>query len=253
MPSITAQQLVSDAYTILGYISDGQTLTSADASLARRFMNDMLSEWSQRPRFIPFVARERFDLVVDQGGEDDPYTIGPGGDFDTVRPPNQNSIMGANLILTATDPEVRIGLDIYTDGAYFANHVPGQTSTQPTGIYYNPTYEDDFGSVYVWPVPTTAQNDLELLIQKSVAEFADLSTAYDVPAGFPRLMKYNLAATLAPIVGRDMPPAAMQIAVSSLGAFKRSTLNVSDLPNDASCVSSYRSGLYNIISDQTRG
>lgn len=234
MPAITAQDIISDAFSLLNVYIVGEGVVPKDAQFALRNLNDWLSELSQRgPLFTPFISRERFDLVADQGGEDDPYTIGDGGDFDTVKPANQDSIVGANLILTATSPEVRVPLGIYTDQAYDANQLPGMGSGQPTALYYNPTYATDLGSIFLWPVPNVNTNDLELFLQNSVAQFADLDTTYYVPDGWPRMMKYNLADMLQTPYGRTLSAAGQRIAVSSMSAVKRSNVRMSDLVNDA--------------------
>lgn len=245
MPSVTGLQLVTDAFANLNVFLPGESIPANDGARALRLLNLMLSQWRQRLVLIPVQARERFDLVADQGGLDDPYTIGPGGDFDTERPPNQTSVAAANLILTASDPEVRVPLGIYTTAAYFANQLPGMSNSQPTSLYYNPTYADDFGSILLWPVPNTATNDLELLLLKPLVSFADLSTAYDVPDGADDALVYNLERRLSGPYGRPMPDEDRAIARESLGVFKRSNIQLSDLGNDATWAQSRRT-LYNI-------
>lgn len=246
MPAITGGEIVSDAFALLNVFLPGESVPASDGQFARRQLNDLLSEWGQRTLFIPTIARERFDLVADQGGPDNPYTIGLGGDFDTERPSNQNSITGANLILTATSPEVRVPLGIYTDAAYDANQIPGLSNSQPTGLYYNPTYQDDLGSIFLWPVPDIATNDLELFLQKPLAQFATLSATYYVPDGAPKALKYALADLLQTPYGRALSPAAQRIAISSVGTMKRSNLKMSDLANDFYMFSGGVSTLYNI-------
>lgn len=250
MPAITGSDIVGDAFALLNVFLPGESIPDNDGQLARRFLNDWLSEQAQKALMIPVIARERFDLVADQGGPDNPYTIGDGGDFDTDKPANQNSITAANLILTATTPEVRVPLGIYTDQAYDANQLPGMSNSQPTSLYYSPTYASDLGSILLWPVPSIATNDLELFLQKPLAQFADLSTTYYVPDGVPRMLKYNLADTLQTPYGRALSPKAQGIAVSSLGTFKRSNTKLSDLRNDAYLFTYGRQTLYNI---QTNG
>lgn len=245
MPQVTGLEIARDAYGILGVYSPVETPTGSDGQLALRFLNDLLSEWSQRAQMIPVIARLRFSLVANQGGPTFPYTIGPGGDFDTPRPPNQNAIQSANLILTATVPEVRVPLGLFTDETYDWNQVPDLMNSQPTGLYYSPTYQDDFGTICLWPVPTVNTNDLELFVQQSVAAFADLSTEYWVPSGLPRALKYNLAASLQEIMGKTLAASAQQKAVASLGTFMRSNLHLVDLRTDAAWAGS-RSNLYNI-------
>lgn len=245
MASVTGSEVVKGAFALLNVFLPGESVPANDGEYARTVLNDMLNEWGQRRLFIPVIARERFDLVANQGGPDNPYTIGDGGDFDTERPSNQSSIVSANLILTSTTPEVRVPLGIYTDDAYDANLLPGMSNTQPTALYYNPYYTAGLGKVYLWPVPTVSYNDLELFLQKSVAEFANLSTTYYVPDGFPRLLKYNLAKVLQDAYGRELSANAMQIARSSLGTFKRSNTKLSDLMTDAAYAANRRT-LFNI-------
>lgn len=248
MPAVTGSQIVGDAFALLNVFLPGESVPSNDGEYARRLLNDMLSEWAQRAMMIPVIARERFDLVANQGGPTNPYTIGDGGDFDTQKPANQNSIVAANLILTASSPEVRVPLGLLTDQAYDAFQVPAQTNTQPTALYYNPTYANDLGSIYIWPVPTISTNDLELFIQKAIAQFADLSTTYYLPDGVPKALKYNLADQLQVPYGRTLAPAAQRFAVSSLGTVKRSNTKLSDLLNDAYLFGYGRPQLYNINS-----
>ncbi len=246
MPAITGNEIITDAYAETNQFLLGGTIPDRNAQFARRKLNDMINSWGQRNIFIPVISRERFDLVAGQGGTTNPYTIGPGGDFDTERPSNQNSIVSANLILTASSPEVRVPLGIYTDQAYDANQLPDMSNSQPTGLYYNPTYDNDLGSIYLWPVPNISTNDLELFLQKGLNPFADLTTTYYVPDSAPEALKYNLALRLASPGGRQLTPESKQLAVNSLGVFKRSNVKLSDLMNDAYMFSEGLSTLYNI-------
>lgn len=246
MPAITGTEIVADAFALLNVFTPGESIPADDGEFARRQMNDLLDQWGQRNLLIPVIGRERFTLTANKGGPTNPYTIGTGGDFNTDRPSNQNSVVSANLILTASSPEVRVPLGIYTDQAYDANQIPDMSNTQPTGLYYNPTYANDLGSISLWPVPTTAQNDLELFLQKSIAPFANLTTTYYVPAAVPQALKYNLADLLQTPYGRVLSDAAQRIAVSSLGTVKRSNTKLSDLMSDAFLFTYGRQTLFNI-------
>lgn len=245
MPAVTGSELIGDAFGILNVFLPGESVSSSDENFALRTMNRMLNQWNQRAQFIPVISRERFAMVADQGGPDDPYTIGPGGDWDTERPSNQNSIASANLILTTTSPEVRVPLGIYADQAYDANQIPGMSNTQPTGLYYNPTYDDDLGSVFLWPVPSVDYNEIELFLEKAIPQFSTASATYFIPDGAPEAIVYNLAKRLQGPYGRAMTQADNLIAIESLGVFKRSNTKLSDVMNDAYWASSRRT-LYNI-------
>lgn len=245
----TFESIGTNSFALLQVFLPGETPGAADMEYARGAANRMLSGWGQRQAFIPFVARERFDLVANQGGPTNPYTIGEGGDFDTERPSNQNSLTAANLILTATSPEVRVPLGIYTDQAYDANKLPGMTNSQPTALYFNPTYASGFGSIYLWPVPSVSTNDLELFLQKSLTQFADISTDYDLPDGAEDVITYQLALRLQTPYGKQLDQEGRRLAAEVLGVFKRSNAKMSDLANDAYLFNSSRT-LFNIQTGQ---
>lgn len=246
MPAMTGLEVMTASFGILNVYMPGETVSANDRTFALGVLNRMLSSWAQRAILCPVIARERFDLVANKGGEDDPYTIGPGGDFDTERPPNQKSLVSANLILTASSPEVRVPLGIYTDDAYDANQIPGMSNSQPTGIYYNPTYAGGLGSIYLWPVPDNSTNDLELFLQKYLVQFANTSTSYDMPDGWDDALVYQLAMRLAGPYGKQMAASDTQIAIEALRVVKRSNEKITDVMNDATFATANRSTLYNI-------
>jgi hypothetical protein len=250
MPAVTGAILAQDAFGLLNVFLPGESIPAADGAKALRAINDILSEWSQHANLAPIVARELYPLVANQGGTLFPYTIGLGGNFNTPKPSNQSSIVAANLVLTATTPLVRVPLGIFTDDAYDANRIPDLANSQPTALYYNPTYASgDLGSIRLWPVPTVSTNTLELFIQQSVAQFANLTTTYYVPDGWPRALKYALADDLQTPYGKSLSAAAQRIALTSKSTITRANLNLSDLANDATWAGSNRS-FYNINTGQ---
>lgn len=248
MPAITGLQVIQASLGILNITLPGETVSANDASFALGVMNRMIGGWSQRGALlIPVIAREVFDLTADKGGPSNPYTIGSGGNLNTAKPPNQNSITGASLLLTASDPDVEVPLTIYTDDGYANVRIKELTSAQPTGLYYSPTYSTSgLGTINLWPVPDNATNDLVLYLQKPLTRFADTTTSYQVPEGVDDALVYNLAVRLAGPYGRQMNEDDKQTAVSSLGVVKRSNLKLSDLANDAAWATYPRRGLYNI-------
>ncbi len=249
MPATTFTAIAEVSFGMLNVFLPGEAIGTADANRARLICNRMLAGWSQRDQYIVVVSRNRFTLTANKGGPTNPYTIGIGGDFNVARPQNQNSITAANLILTATSPEVRVPLGVYTDQAYDANKIPTMSNTQPTGLYYNPYYASDLGKIYLWPVPSTAQNDIELFLTDAMAPFADLTTTYYLPEGGEDVISYQLALRMQGPWGKKLDPADVQIANEVLGVFKRSNAKMSDLQNDAYVFNVGRS-IFNIQTGQ---
>lgn len=232
MPTVTGTSLAEAAFGILNVFLPGEAIPGPDGEFALATLNRMLNQWRTRRLLVPLVARERFDLTVGKGSPTNPYTIGSGGDFDTERPATQAAIVSAALVLAASSPEVRTPLGIYTTDAYNAQPLPTLTGI-PTGLYYNPTYGSGFGSIFLWPVPDAADNDLELFLRKPIAAFADLSTEYQIPDGADDAVVYQLAKRLAGPYGKTMTQSDLQLAAESYSAYKRANMQLSDLANDA--------------------
>lgn len=250
MPATTGTEICQDAFALLNVFLPGEAMGQADGATALRALNNMLSSMANRAQFIPIITRNAFAMQTGKGGPNNPYTIGLGGDFNVVKPATQASIPSANLILTSSVPTVRIPLGIYTDDAYDANAIPDLANLQPTGLYYNPTYVGDLGSIFLWPVPNVNFNLLEIFIQQSVARFADLTTTYYLPDGWIEALEYNLADRLQTPYGKQMSQAAQRIAVSSMGVIKRANTKLSDLMNDALSFTQDRNTFYNILTGQ---
>lgn len=253
MAATTASIIVRGAFETIGVLGEGQTLDSAKAADGFRRLNLMIRSWSLQNLTIPVQVREVFDLVANKGGPDNPYTIGDGGNFDTERPPTQNALTGAGLILTNSSPEVEIPRAIYTDTMWQAIQVKDLASGGsgvPTAVYYNPTFP--LGKIYLWPVPSSNENenDLALYLRKPLVAFADQTTSVNLPDGSEEAIEYNLAVRLCGPYSVPMDPDVRAMAKSSLAIFKRSNYHLIDLQIDPAMTADRRFG-YNIVTDQS--
>lgn len=235
---MTATQVVEAAFGNLNVFLPGESIPPADMNFALGALNRMVSLWKLQPSMAMFTQRYRFDLVAGQGGPDDPYLIGDGaGEFDMPVPATQAMIVGANLILTTPDPEVRIPLTLLTTTAYDALAIP-DLSGQPAAVYYNPSGRGSAlppgsrYSFYLWPVPSTATNDLELFVLHQASTFDDLTTVYEIQDGVAEALIYNLMLRLG-AYGHPMSEDDKSIARLSLEVVQRGNVQLSDLPNDA--------------------
>jgi hypothetical protein len=184
-------------------------------------------------------------LIANRGGPTNPYTIGIGGTLNTQRPATQNAIVWAGLILTSASPTVEIPLTIFTDDAWQAIQVKALTSAAGinTGLYYNPTYTtSELGSIYLWPIPATADNDLALYLRKPLTTFADLTTQYYLPDGCEEALEYNLALRLCGPYTVPVDQDVKALAKSSMAIFKRSNYRLADLAMDPAFTNDRRGG-----------
>jgi hypothetical protein len=138
-----------------------------------------------------------------------------------------------------------------TDDAYQAIQLKTLSNAQFTNVYYNPT--QPLGTVWLWPNPNTASNQLVLYLQSQFAGFADLTTDYTYPdvAGYAEMLEYNLAVRLMAPYGRtgtDLQD-VVQMARSSLALVKRQNYRMTDVAIDPALTQSRRGG-YNLNTGQ---
>jgi hypothetical protein len=141
---------------------------------------------------------------------------------------------------------VEIPRTVITDDAYQAIQLKNLPNAQFTNVYYNPT--GPFGTIYLWPKPDTAINQLVLYLQNLFTGFADLDTEYDYPdlPGYGEALQYNLNPRLTSFTGRALTPDLRGLQVLTLGLIKRANNKLTDLATDAKVVTNNLAGGYNI-------
>jgi len=232
MPTVTATQVMTDAFRMLNVYQPGVAIDPVDSTDALRFLNLMIGQWAQTGLTIPAETRFVAPLVSNKGSSANPYTIGVGGDLNTTKPPNGESVVAAGLLLNASTPPIEIPRGLMTDAAYEGTRIKDLTSTLFTDVYYLPTFAGNLGSVYLWPVPTDTINSLVLYIRAPLGVFADLTTAYFIPDGYDQALYAQLSLILAIPYGREPSESLKTLARDSFATIKRSNIRISDLAND---------------------
>jgi hypothetical protein len=244
----TARALIVLAFDACGLYAPGETIPAADASGALDRLNAMMRALKLAPLIAPTNVREVFDLVTDQGGPDNPYTIGPSGNFNTTRPASVAEITGWGLLLGGTDPALEIPRAMLTIDMFQAVQVKDLGGSLFTNAYYNPTYASDLGSIVLWPVPDNDDNQIVLYRNLPVATFTSLDASVDVPDGYEEALSYNLARRLLTPYGVTDPGTqgdVKELAQQSMAAVKRANTRITDLPTDPALTANHRGG-YNI-------
>jgi len=144
---------------------------------------------------------------------------------------------------------VEIPRTVITDDGYQAIQLKNMSNSQFTLVYYNPTYP--FGTIFLWPRPSTAENRLVLYLQNVFGGFADLTTQYDWPdlPGYAEALQYQLDKRL--LIAYPTATPRMDIhdmAATTFGLIKRTNNKLTDLPSDAALLTSDRRYGYNINS-----
>jgi len=217
---------------MLNVYQPGDPILAADSTDALRFLNLMIGQWAQTGLTIPAETRFVTPLLANKGGSTTPYTIGPGGDLNTTKPPNGESLVAAGLLLNASTPPVEIPRGIMTDQAYESIRIKDQPSALFTDVYYLPTFAGELGTLYLWPVPFDLINSLVLYIRAPLSTFADLTTAYSIPDGYDQALYSQLMLVLAIPYGRTVTEDQKALARESFATIKRSNVRLSDLASD---------------------
>lgn len=207
MPT-TALDIITGAAKLIGVVFKSEALTPDEANDGLVALNDMLDSWSNDNLTTYAYTLENFTLTGAAS-----YTIGTGGTLNTARPIN---------IATAV---LRVGnvdypLEIITQQEYITE-IPIKSigSTIPQYLTYDNGYP--LGTIKIYPV--AAGGVLYLLSNKPLSNLAALTTSVDLPPGWKKALKFNLAIDLAGEFGVEIPQAVLAGAKSSLGMIKRAT------------------------------
>jgi hypothetical protein len=130
---------------MIGVLDPDDTMTATQGRQGLRALNMMTGLWSLMPTTSPVTSREVFDLVANQGGPDNPYTIGPSGDFDTTRP--QSILAASYLQYPGTAQEIEVPRAVITTDAW------QQISVKQ--LRHTPTISDRYSCGRFQITPTT--------------------------------------------------------------------------------------------------
>lgn len=237
--SFNANAVIAAAFADLGVYPPDEAIPASDAQRALLRLNTLISSLGLSPLTFPYIVREVFDVVAGQGT----YTMGPGGDFDTIRP---TALTGSGLLMPAqsvTTGAVEISRGMMTSDAYEANQVKDMQTAMWTDVYFQPTYADGLAAVILWPVPNSTTYQCVTYRGDALQGFANLTTLYDFPSGAFEMLEYQLGKRLDPgYGGRGWTAQLEDLARESLFVFKRNNFKLTDLAVDPAMTHSQRGG-----------
>ncbi len=194
---MTWRDLLTQAAQEIGATGQGETLSAPDAVALLNLANELLDSWNADRLAVYANVFTVYTLVPAL----QPHTIGPTGATYTVaqRPV---SIDGANIVIN-TDPNntVRTPLNLRDDDWWLGQAVRQVTSQLPTDLYYSADWPN--GSIYLWPVPTTAYG-LELETRTLLSSI-DFDTVFSLPPGYRSALRLSIAEMACELFGRAIP------------------------------------------------
>lgn len=204
--STTVQKLIDGAARLTRVKGRGRALTGEDSAAWMETLNMMLESWALDNALIYSMVKENFTLASSANN----YSIGSGGDFDTVRP---EEILNMFIRAGGFDhPIVMI-----TDAEYSAIGSKS-VSTRPARAWYNPTYPT--GTIYFESKPTVGES-VHIDSLKPITTFDNLAQEVSLPPGYNALIKFNLAVEGANEYGRSVLPETAMRAEQLLNAVRR--------------------------------
>jgi hypothetical protein len=211
----TALDIITAGMRKAGILTKTESPSADEAQDGLEMLNDLLASNANEDLFVYARTLESFTL---SGGVAD-YTIGSGGDFNTVRP-----VFIANAY-------VRIGtldypLSVIQDGDYADISLKNLASI-PYWLNYTNAYP--LATIKLYPVPSAGWT-LFLLSEKPLSEFT-LNQTVSLPPGWARYLKNQLAVEMAPEYGQQAPAETVDIAAKAMAAIKRGAARVKSMDN----------------------
>jgi len=220
----TPRDVINRALKLIGVLAQGETGTAAQLSDGLTTLNEMLESWSTENLMIHGETTENFDLVANQ----QTYSMGPAGDFATVRP---IEILNLTWRDNTVSPVLELPIEIIPQEQWKYEEVKETNSIYPTKAYINYTYPNL--TVNFWPMPSSARQ-VSITSNKQLTTYSSLSTAMSLPLGYLKAFRYNLAEELAPEYGMMPSNDVAKHARISKANVKRQNIKLTRLKSEVS-------------------
>jgi len=241
----TGNDIIRAAMRLIQVSAVDVDLTAQELKDGLESFNRMLDSWSLDELMLYQVTREQFPLVTNQN----PYSIGLGADFNTVRP---TRIVGAYLELNNGSIPVDYPMQVLNWDDYDAIRLKTLSTNFPNYLYYQPSFP--LGEIYIYPV--FAPNDpatigpayLHITSWKPLPIIVDPTAPLEFPPGYWEAIVFNLAVRIAEEYQFDIRETTVQLATSALKRLKRINQRTPTLQTDVAFMNA-RQLRYNIYSD----
>lgn len=186
----TTKRLVESALRSIGVLASGEEAQPAELQDALLYAKQMLDSWTNETLLVPALVHEQFTLT-----EQNSFTIGPGGDFDTVRPTvieqlNIKTPEGYNAAVEI------VGLNTWSD-------IPIKNNVQSYPRYAYYTSDNPLG-ILRFSAVIAAGNELLMVSSKPIQDLPALTAEVEFPPGYERAIRLGLALELAPEYGKQV-------------------------------------------------
>lgn len=203
MPNRTVNEIIDDAYLEVRVLTPKAT----DDTRALRAFQNMLSSWSAEGLLVPYYDTENFTLTIGKAV----YTIGSGGDLNTVRP-----VRMAKAFIRISDYDYNVAVDM-TKSEYSDIASKGADG-RPRRLYYDPQYP--LGNIK-FDYEADEAYDFHLISEKPLLDVAAITDTLSLPLEMNEALVYNLAIRLASQKKIKLEPHVFALAKSSKMTLER--------------------------------
>lgn len=250
--SLTWSDLITNAMKRINVLQSGEPLSADDQADAFIQLQEWVDYLAIERLTIPYILRTVWTISSTKGTLASPYLIGPSQDVNVIKP---SSIEFIRFQDTSISPTLEYPLTMLTDDAWALVPQKNLTSTLPTSYYYNPTYQggtSDYGSLYLWPIPSSATLQGLLYAPSQVSNPINLTDTIVLPQGYQWFIQENMAVKYATTWRENIPvdPMLVKSADDAMRKIKRQNVRMSDLSVDRA-IQPVHPGRYNINSDTT--
>jgi hypothetical protein len=193
--STTGTILINSALGLIGVLASGETPNSDETADALLALQQLMASFSAN-ELADFATRTE---TIATAASTQSYA------FAGARP---KKILSADYLVAGINTPVQV---LGPEG-WAARPGKALTAPQVEAIYCDYAYPTV--AVLVAPIPT-AIGSLRLYCTVDFQTMATVGTSFDMPEGYERMVKYNLAVDLCPIFNRPCPPEVAAIAASS--------------------------------------
>jgi len=240
----TGYDIIRAAMRLIQVSAVDVDLTASELKDGLESFNRMLDSWSLDELMLYEVKREQFPLYPNTN----PYSIGIGGIWNTVRP---TKIVGAYLTLTNGSIPVDYPMQVIQYDDYNDIRLKTLKTNFPGYLYYQPSFP--IGECYIYPIyanngASTAPGTITITSWKPFSMIVNPTSYIELPPGYWEAIVFNLAIRIAEEYQFDIRPTTVALGTSALIRLKRMNQRTNTLQTDVALMNTSQMR-YNIYSD----
>lgn len=240
--AIAAQNIINSALRLIVALQSGEVPSAAESNDALFVLNQMIDSWNAERLMIFVIQREVFSLVSNQ----QTYTMGPGGQFNTARPAKIDRISVINFYNPPQPPE--LPLDYINQQEWQNIPVKNILSALPQVVWDDQAFP--LRNLNYWPIPNQTPLQTAIYDWVALSYFPNLTNQFIFPPGYVEAIRFNLAVRLAAEWrgATPAPPTVVALADESKQRIESINAPIVEIRCDPALTTANQS-LYNWISD----